>query len=132
MTIAYPCPRADLDCAAAFATGGDLDWHLHLTHGYRGTYRIWTSLRPPRPLGAPPARHVPDGLVEGPGTLTTAERRAAQNSQDDPTPAPSPAAGPAGPAGPAVGSDPLTGMRPSATAGSTTSHRTRRHVHISR
>ncbi len=113
MPITYPCPRADLDCAAAFATAGDLDWHLRLAHGYGPVYRIWTSLRPPRPLGPPPPRHVPDGLVEGPGTLTTAERRAAQNS----------------PAGP----DPLTGMRPSATAGATTSHgRTRRHVRISR
>ncbi|CAO5239195.1 hypothetical protein [Frankia sp. AgKG'84/4] len=123
MTIAYPCPRADLGCAAAFATGGDLDWHLHLTHGYRGTYRIWTSLRPPRPLGPTPPRHVPDGLVEGPGTLTIAERRAAQDGHDDPAPAPVTVAD----------ADPLTGLRPSATTGAATSHRrSRRHVRISR
>ncbi|MCK9925155.1 hypothetical protein MXD61_25345 [Frankia sp. AgPm24] len=74
----YPCPRTDLDCAAAFTSPGDLDWHFRMAHGYRRLYRIWTSLRPPQPIGPPPERHVPDGLVEGPGTRTLAERRADQ------------------------------------------------------
>lgn len=69
MTL-YPCPRDDLACHDAFPTTGDLDYHLHLVHGYRGLWRIVSSLRPETalPVGPKPARHVPDGLELGPGT----------------------------------------------------------------
>ncbi|MCM3882976.1 hypothetical protein [Frankia sp. R82] len=76
----YLCPRTDLDCAATFTSPGDLDWHFRMTHGYSRLYSLWTSLRPPQPLGPPPERHVPDGLVEGPGTRTLAEQRADQRA----------------------------------------------------
>ncbi|CAO5155345.1 hypothetical protein FAIPA1_190011 [Frankia sp. AiPs1] len=72
----YQCPRADLGCAAVFTGPGDLDWHFRMAHGYRRLYRVWTSLRPPVPIGGRPERHVPDGLLEGPGTPTLAEQRA--------------------------------------------------------
>ncbi|CAJ61468.1 MULTISPECIES: hypothetical protein [Frankia] len=71
MTV-YLCPRSDLDCAERFLSTGDLDYHLHVTHGYRAFWRIVASLRPdhPLPIGPRPARHVPDGLAETPGTPT--------------------------------------------------------------
>jgi hypothetical protein len=82
VTITYPCPRTDLGCTAAFLSAGDLDYHFHLAHGYRALYRIRVSLRPPKPIGPAPARHVPDGLVAGPGTPTLGERRAERDSRE--------------------------------------------------
>jgi hypothetical protein len=142
----YPCPRTDLGCTAVLSTGGDLDYHFHLAHGYRGGWRIAVSVRPPRPLptGLPPERHVPDGLVEGSGTPTMAERRA-----DREVSAPSPAAGRSRPAGgggndsrgrpgrrrPAelTGSGVLAGLRPSGTVAEADAGRhRRRRLRISR
>ncbi|WP_163548838.1 hypothetical protein [Candidatus Frankia nodulisporulans] len=130
----YPCPRTDLDCAAAFTSPGDLDWHFRMAHGYRRLYRIWTSLRPPQPIGPPPERHVPDGLVEGPGTRTLAELRADQavhaeqtarsdqNVLADQTPE-----------GSAPDAGVFAGLRPSATRGATAAHRrkSKRHARSS-
>ncbi|MCK9877564.1 hypothetical protein MXD59_17595 [Frankia sp. Ag45/Mut15] len=112
----YPCPRTDLDCAAAFTSPGDLDWHFRMAHGYRRLYRIWTSLRPPQPIGPPPERHVPDGLVEGPGTRTLAERHADQATE-----------------GSAPDAGVFAGLRPSATHGATAAHRrkSKRHARSS-
>jgi hypothetical protein len=46
MMIAYRCPRADLGCASAFASSGDLDLHLRWRHGYRRFSRYLASFRP--------------------------------------------------------------------------------------
>jgi len=71
MTL-YRCPRHDLDCEATFPTTGELDFHLHMAHGYRRVWRLVASL--PRsqkiPVGPEPRRRVPDGLAAGPGTPT--------------------------------------------------------------
>ncbi|MCM3921582.1 hypothetical protein ND748_07870 [Frankia sp. AiPs1] len=74
MTV-YLCPRSDLACAERFLSTGDLDYHLHLTHGYRAFWRIVASVRPdhPLPIGPRPTRHVPDGLVETPDTPALVE-----------------------------------------------------------
>lgn len=74
MTL-YRCPRHDLGCTDTFPTTGDLDYHLHITHGYRGFWRVAASLPPVAqlPLGPKPERRVPDGLEEGAGTPTLTE-----------------------------------------------------------
>ncbi|WP_236706115.1 hypothetical protein [Frankia sp. ACN1ag] len=125
MTV-YPCPRSDLACAERFLSTGDLDYHLHVTHGYRGVWRIVASLRPdhPLPIGPRPARHVPDGLVEGQGTPTLAESHDADSRAD----AGKADAGKADAGKADAGA--LTGIRPSATVAA--GHRSRRHVRISR
>lgn len=86
MPTTYLCPRGDLACTAAFATAGDLDYHLSLTHGYRGAYRIWTAVvRPPHPIGPAPSRHVPDGLTEEPASLTFTSPHAPADRRADAT-----------------------------------------------
>jgi hypothetical protein len=126
----YPCPRSDLACADRFPSTGDLDYHLHLTHGYRGVWRIAASLHPehPLPIGPRPARHVPDGLVEGRGTLTLSERASAQQLERAPDAGSQVDAGSRADGGPADAGA-LTGIRPSATVAA---GRRRRHVRISR
>jgi hypothetical protein len=73
----YLCPRSDLACAERFLSTGDLDYHLHLTHGYRAFWRIVASVRPdhPLPIGPRPTRHVPDGLAETPDAPALADGR---------------------------------------------------------
>jgi hypothetical protein len=75
----YRCPRADLGCAAELSTTGELDYHLHVTHGYRRTWRLVTSLTPERRLnrGSQAGRRTPDGLDDDPGGPTTPARPSA-------------------------------------------------------
>jgi hypothetical protein len=58
-----------LGCSSEFPTTGDLDYHLHVTHGYRHTWRIVSSFAPGarRPRSAEVARHSP-GEVDRPDT----------------------------------------------------------------
>ncbi|THJ74209.1 hypothetical protein [Candidatus Frankia alpina] len=125
MTI-YPCPRSDLACTERFPSTGDLDYHLHVTHGYRSIWRIASSLRPEHrmPVGPRPARHVPDGLVEGQGTLTLSERASTLQLERAPDTGIRTDGGPAD-------AGALTGIRPSATVAAG-HRRRRRHVRISR
>jgi hypothetical protein len=44
--ISNLCPRADLGCALAFGSSGDLDHHLRWAHGYRRSSRYLSALRP--------------------------------------------------------------------------------------